>query len=57
MLNRFLKSNGGSLVSQFHRLRQNTTVQIYVQEFEEIGALMREENKALTEQYFVESFI
>lgn len=28
-----------------------------MQEFEEIRALMREENKALTEQHFIESFI
>lgn len=52
-----MKSDGGSLVAQFHRLRQTTSVQAYMQEFQEIRILLREDNTTLTEQYFIESFV
>lgn len=57
VLDRFMNPTGESLVVQFNRSGQITFVQSYLQEFEEMRALMKENNKALAEDYFVEIII
>lgn len=49
IMERFMNLTGGSLVAQFHKLRQITSIQAYITEFEEIKALMKEHNHSLTE--------
>lgn len=57
VLNRFMNLIRGSIVAQFNRLRQVNSVKNYIQEFEEMMALIRENNSALIDEYFMESFI
>lgn len=48
---------GGSLISQFNKLKQIASIYHYIQEFEELRALLKENNQTLNEEYFLESFI
>lgn len=57
VLNRFLNPNGGSLLAQFNKMRQTGSVQSYIQEFKEMRSLMKESNKVLTDEYFMDSFV
>lgn len=56
VLNQLMNAFGGSLVAQFNKLRQVNSVQNYIQEFEEMRALTRENNSALNDEYFFEEF-
>lgn len=57
VLKRFMTQAGGSLISQFNKLKQTASVNNYIQEFEELRALLKENNQTLNKEYFFESFV
>lgn len=57
VIERFSNVEGRNLVAQFNKLKQEGSAQEYIQQFEELKAFMINNNRSLTEEYFVQSFI
>ena len=45
------------IVSNFHAAHQTTTVTAYVEQFEQLVNVMRRENPAIPDDYYVSSFV
>jgi len=54
---RFNETSTCDAIGQFHNLKQTHSVNDYVEKFEELMSLVKRTNPALTEAYFVSSFI
>jgi hypothetical protein len=54
---KFSSHNPHSSLEHFHHLRQSSSVNKYIQRFEELMALMQMEHPGLIEQYFISSFM
>lgn len=54
---RFCSGSVFDVVESFHTVKQHTTVEAYIEQFEEVVASVVRQYPGLTEPYFLESFI
>lgn len=57
VMDRFEEDKGENLVGDFNKLKNERSVEIYRIQFEQLKAFMLQNNRGLTEDYFVKSFL